>query len=159
MEEINGVIRDQSLYYRAGYKYVVTRPYNIKLDIRPHAPFVLSFETVDIFGAPVKIPLAAMDADGLTTIYRKYCWNGASGPTIDTLNSMIGSLVHDFLYQCIRLGHIDISYKEYADYVLKAICVGDGMFVWRAGYWEWAVNTFGIGSCRPSAEPQEQVAP
>lgn len=44
--------------------------YNIKLDIRPHAPFVLSFETVDIFGAPVKIPLAAMDADGLTTIYR-----------------------------------------------------------------------------------------
>ncbi|MDD5538345.1 MAG: hypothetical protein PHF12_05210 [Candidatus Omnitrophica bacterium] len=93
------------------------------------------------------------------TIHSGYAWDGASGPTWDSKNSMIGSLVHDALYQLIRLGLIDAKYKEYADQLLHDLCTEDGMFSWRADFWKWAVLTFGAGSCRPSAEPKEEVAP
>jgi hypothetical protein len=33
------------------------------------------------------------------------------------------------------------------------------MWELRADYWEWAVKEFGAGSCKPSAEHQELVAP
>jgi hypothetical protein len=100
-----------------------------------------------------------MDANGDTYILAGYAWNGASGPTWDTKNSQRGSLVHDVLYQLIRLELIDPKYKEYADNMLHALCVEDGMFKWRADYWRWAVMRFGAGSCRPSGEPTEKVAP
>jgi len=137
--------RDHCLYFSEGYKYWVRRDFHIKLDIVPFEYVNLQFLT--------------MDLDGDTVIRQGYAWNGASGPTWDTLNSMIGSLVHDALYQLIRLGMIDKSYKKYADKVLHDLCTEDGMYSWRADYWRWAVLNFGEGSCRPSAEPKELVAP
>jgi len=137
--------RDKCLYFKRGYKYQTSREYRIKLDIVPYAPIHTKF--------------VKMDMDGQTWIFTGYSWDGASGPTWDTLNSMTGSLVHDVLYQLIRLGLIDAKYKEYADRVLHDICTEDGMFSWRADYWKWAVLKFGAGSCRPSAEPKEEVAP
>lgn len=137
--------RDRTLYFREGYKYQVSRIYRIKLAIRPIAE--------------VRLPLVEMDLDGELRILPGYAWNGASGPTWDTLNSMAGSLVHDVIYQLIRLGHIAPECKEYGDAVLRDICVEDGMMKLRANYWRWAVVTFGAGSCRPSAEPPEMAAP
>ena len=137
--------RDKSLYFRRGYKYQVTRAYRIRLAIVP-------FE-------PVDLPFVKMSITGLTEILPGYAWNGASGPTIDTLNSMIGSLIHDVIYQLIRLGLIDPRFKEYGDGLLHDICVEDGMYHWRANLWRWAVLEFGAGSTRPSAEPKEEVAP
>jgi hypothetical protein len=100
-----------------------------------------------------------MDTAGDTIIKTGYAWNGASGPTVDTRNTMTGSLVHDLLYQLIRLGLIDSKYKEYADRMLKEICIDDGMNSIRAACWLWAVKTFGGASCKPDAEPKEEVAP
>jgi hypothetical protein len=151
--------RDRSLYFKEGYKYWVSRPYRINIGIHPAEDICLSFKTVDIKGNTVEIPLVTLDTKGNLTIYPSYVWDGASGPTWDTLNSMIGSLIHDVLYQLIRLGFIADSYKEYADQLLYDLCVEDGMWSFRAGYWQWAVNTFGAGSCKPSAEHQELVAP
>ena len=136
---------DRMLYFRRGYKYVVKRDFHIKLDIIPFAP--------------IDIDHMQMDMEGNTVIRAGYPWNGASGPTFDTLNSMRGSLVHDFCYELIRLGLIDPKYKEYADKLLHDLCTEDGMFSWRADYWRWAVLNFGSGSCLPSAEPKEEVAP
>ena len=137
--------RDKCLYFKRGYKYQVTREYHIKLDIIPFAPVDHRF--------------VWMDMTGRTTIFTGYVWDGASGPTFDTLNSMIGSLIHDVIYQLIRLGLIDPKYKEYGDGLLHDICVEDGMYDWRANYWRWAVLEFGVGSTKPSAEPKEEVAP
>lgn len=137
--------RDRALYYRKGYKYQVARPYRIKLAIVPYAP--------------VRLRFVEMDMDGELRILAGYAWNGASGPTWDTLNSMTGSLVHDVIYQLIRLGLIAPGYKDYGDQVLHDICTEDGMWKLRADYWRWAVLTFGMGSCLPSAEPPEMVAP
>ena len=121
------------------------RPYHIKLDVVPYKPINLAFVTMDMEGN-----LAALLG---------YAWNGASGPTWDTLNSMIGSLIHDIGYQLIRLGLIDPKYKEYFDQILHDLCTEDGMYSWRADYWRWAVLKFGAGSTRPSAEPKEERAP
>ena len=137
--------RDKRLYFKRGYKYVTSRDYHIQLDIIP-------FELI-------KLPYITMDMMGKTLIRAGYPWNGASGPTWDTLNSMIGSLVHDVIYQLIRLGLIDKKYKKYGDDVLHDLCTDDGMFAKRADYWRWAVLKFGAGSTRPSAEPKEEIAP
>jgi len=50
------------------------------------------------------------------TIREGYCWNGASGPVIDTKSTMRGSLVHDALYQLMRMGLIGQEYKLLADH-------------------------------------------
>jgi hypothetical protein len=139
------MIRDKCLYFCRGYKYQVKRPFNIKLDITP--------------AHVIDLPFVKMDLAGNTQILPGYAWDGASGPTWDSRDSMIGSLVHDVCYQMIRLGLIDASYKEYADKVLHDLCTEDGMWSWRADYWRWAVLKFGDSSCRPSAEPEEEVAP
>ena len=136
---------DRSIHYRSGYKYQVAKEFHIKLGIIPFAPILR--------------PFVKMDAEGDTWVLSGYAWNGASGPTYDTKNSMRGSLIHDIGYQLIRLELIDPEYKEYFDRLLRDLCVEDGMFKWRADYWRWAVLRFGAGSCRPSAEPPEKVAP
>lgn len=136
--------RDKCLYFKRGYKYQTSREYRIKTAIT---------------GYSIKLLFLSLHPDGLLTIFTGYAWNGASGPTFDTLNSMIGSLIHDVGYQLIRLGLIDPKYKEYLDQVLHDICTEDGMYSWRADYWRWAVLNFGVGSTKPSAEPKEEVAP
>lgn len=137
--------RDKCLYFKRGYKYQVTRAYHIRTGIIPFSPIDLLFVALDLLGN--------------LTIRPGYAWNGASGPTWDTLNSMIGSLIHDVIYQLIRLGLIDPKYKEAGDKLLHDLCTEDGMYPWRADYWKWAVLEFGAGSTRPSAEPKEEVAP
>jgi hypothetical protein len=139
------VTRDRALYYRRGYKYQTTQDYHIRI--------------AGIVDKPVMTQFVTLDTVGHLIIRAGYAWDGASGPTWDSRNSMIGSLVHDVLYQLIRLGLINPRYKEYADQLLCDICVEDGMFSIRASFWRWAVLNFGAGSCRPSAEPNEEVAP
>ena len=53
--------------------------------------------------------------DGVLIIQPKYAWDGASGPTLDTKNTMTPSLVHDAFYQLIREEVLPRKYKENAD--------------------------------------------
>lgn len=138
-------VRSRRLYFKRGYKYQTTRTYYIELHVTPFAP--------------IELPFVRMNMQGRTFIWAGYAWNGASGPTIDTLDSMITSLVHDLGYQLIRLGLIDPSYKTYFDKLLVVIGIEDGMLVLRVEGWKVAVELFGGSSCRPSAEPKEEVAP
>jgi len=151
--------RDKTLYFKDGYKYWVNRPYHIQIAIHPDKPLCISFKTVDINGNCAEIPMVTLDVKGNLIVYPSYVWDGASGPTWDSLNSMIGSLVHDVLYQMIREGLIEELYKSYADQLLHNICTEDGMWNFRADYWQWAVGCFGEDACKPSAEHLELVAP
>lgn len=84
-----------------------------------------------------------------STIYVKkgYCWDGPSGPTIDTENFMRGSLVHDALYQLFRENpHIAKEHRDAADRLLQTICIEDGMSKFRAAWVYWGVHTFGAKS-------------
>lgn len=155
----NKIDRDQCLWYKRGVKYYTTRFYHAHLDIHPKETVYISYTAYDMNDREVRLPLVKLTPDGELDIYPRYAWDGASGPTWDSLSSMIGSLLHDVIYQLIRLGLIDPSYKEYGDEVLRKCCVEDGMYEWRADYWKFAVLKFGKGSTKPSAEPQEMVAP
>jgi hypothetical protein len=137
--------RDFRLYFKKGYKYQVSKTYHIKLNVLP-------YDTIDL-------PFVKMGRDGNTFILAGYAWDGASGPTIDTLDSMIGSLVHDVGYQLIRLGLVSPEYKSYFDDLLYVLCHEDGMRGFRARYWKWAVVQFVKSSTKPSSEPDEIVAP
>jgi len=72
-----------------------------------------------------------------------YAWDGASGPTIDSPSTMRASLVHDALYQLIRLGALPRSAKGAADQLLHDLLIEDGMSRVRAWYWLRAVSWFG----------------
>ena len=94
-----------------------------------------------------------LDIDGTLVAKKGYSWDGASGPTIDTKNSMRASLWHDALYQLIRLGVLRMDiHKPLADVLLKELCLLDGMANWRANLWYWAVRKFGEFSCSPGEE-------
>lgn len=130
--------------YRRGYKYQLVGRYDISLPILGHA------------GGTAYVHI---DGTGLLRIAEGYAWDGASGPTWDCRASMRGSLVHDALYQLIRIGVLDQAHKAIADEWLEKLCIEDGMLRARASLWRWAVTRFGRGATRPSAEPRIIVAP
>jgi len=114
--------------YRTGYKYSLWDTYRIRVRIR---------------GYTVRHRLFELDADGLLTIFEDYPWDGASGPTIDTQSSIRGSLVHDALYEMIRLELLPQSARALADEEMRDICKADGMWPWRANLWFDMVRRLG----------------
>lgn len=110
-----------------GYKYRLDVPYNLQTDIK----ILIASEYVVLFES------------GMLNIRRGYCWDGASGPTIDTEDSMRASLIHDALYQLIRDYGLPRKYKGYADRLFYKLCLADGMPKWRAWLWYQAVRLFG----------------
>ena len=78
----------------------------------------------------------------MIAVQKGYCWDGASC-AIDTHDFMVGSLVHDALYQLIRIGELNKKYRKNADIVLKHLCLEAGMPMWRANYVYWGVRLFG----------------
>ena len=72
-----------------------------------------------------------------------YSWDGASGPTIDSDNSIRAGLVHDVLYQAIREGRLPESYRKRADKIFRRILKEDGMTWVRRWAWYLAVRAFG----------------
>jgi hypothetical protein len=124
------------------YKYQLLKDYSYKLTIGKE--FKTTFKTPFIelvFFTPI---------DKYLIIKKGYAWDGASGGCIDTKTVMRGSLVHDALYQCIRLGLLERKkYKPIADNVFYNICLEDGMNKFRAGYVYQAVRIFGYFSTLP----------
>jgi len=90
--------------------------------------------------------------EGVLTIREGYCWDGASGPTIDTKSTMRGSLVHDALYQLMRMGLIGQEYKPIADQTFRKLIRADGMCAFRGWYYYNGVRFFG----RKSAAVQQR---
>lgn len=97
--------------------------------------------------------------EGKLYIRKGYAWDGPSGPTIDTLTFMRGSLVHDALYQLIRVGLLNESMREEADRILQRVCLEDGMSRIRAWYVYHAVKWFGGPCAEKYAEPKIEEAP
>ncbi len=126
------------------YKYKLVDDYVIQIDIRPIQDIEFKF--------------VSLSGEGILTIRKHYAWDGPSGPTIDTRNFMRGSLVHDALYQLMRLGALDHEvYRKRADEILKETCLEDGMCSFRAWYVYQAVHIFAGGAAHPQEEPEVEV--
>ena len=71
------------------YKYQLVDPYTLNVGLSGYSVTDQQF--------------IQLTSSGLLTIQPGYAWDGPSGPTWDTPDFMRGSLVHDALYQLIRL--------------------------------------------------------
>ena len=126
------------------YKYqLVDRDYEISIEIEER---------------DIDTDYIALGPDGRLIIKEHYAWDGPSGPSIDTRNFMRGSLVHDALYQLMRLEKLDYKTdRKYADQLLKNICREDGMSAFRAWYVHRLVRAFGEGAAKPTGKHQDKV--
>ncbi len=119
------------------YKYQLMLDYRIQTDAAPVDGVDTSF--------------LSLTPTGKLTIKKGYAWDGPSGPTIDTPAFMRASLVHDALYQLMRLDYLDYrADRKYADDLLKRMCREDGMAGFRAWYVHKALRWFGEKNARPT---------
>lgn len=127
--------------YKAGYKYVLAEDYHTQIAIYPRVLIETDYVT--------------LTRDGRLTIRAGYCWDGPSGPSIDTRTFLRGSLVHDVLYQLMRHQFLlPEEWRKTADQILQRICINDGMWLIRA-WWVYFGVRFGggPGSSRRGKKP------
>jgi hypothetical protein len=141
---------------------------NWKYQVTSRCRFETPIEGFDIPGQ-----LVSLNPKGLLTIEMGYCWDGASGPTIDTQDSQAASLAHDALYQLMRLELLPQYVKPLADQVLHDVFTqdavrmnkGQGVMGWirrklarpRADVWKLGVELFASGCCKPGTEKPEKI--
>lgn len=133
------------IYYKAGYKYQLHRTYHQQISIRLEENIATRY--------------ISLSADGELEIKYGYAWDGPSGTTWDTPNSMRASLVHDALYQLLRMGKLPHTYKDYIDVLFERVLREDGMSSLRARIWYRGVDQFGEDSTLPDNQKEVFVAP
>lgn len=103
------------------------------------------FQTGILLAAPVVSQAAGikLHADGWIEIMAGYVYDGSSGPTIQTADSMRGALGHDAGYDLLKLGLLAMEHREALDKLLLRLCLEDGMLEGRAEVWYAAVRQFG----------------
>lgn len=98
---------------------------------------------------PFKIPdfehEYASSKDSILSVKKGYAWDGASGPIINTRDTLVASLVHDVLYQAMRLNLIKSSKenRKIADKNFFEILKMNGVNSIRRKVWYFAVRLFG----------------
>jgi hypothetical protein len=127
------------IFFKKGYKYQLNHDYSASIPFKP--------------ASDINSDYIILSNEGGLTIKKGYAWDGPSGPTIDTLNFMRGSLVHDALYQLMREGSLDKGkYRKPADRLLQNMCREDGMSSIRA-WWVYQGLRFGGD---PAADPSNK---
>ncbi len=125
--------------YRSDYKYQLAEGYEVKTLIRPKA--AISTDYIDL------------DIAGNLLIKKSYAWDGPSGPVKDTSENMRASLVHDALYQLMRIKELNTrTYRKTADIQFMVICKEDGVSSRTANLWYRGLRRFG----KPAASPQNK---
>ena len=124
--------------YKSGYKYQLCEPYSVSVSIKPSKDIVTDY--------------VQLTKEGVLTTVKGYAWDGPSGPAADTNEFMRASLVHDALYQLVRLGFLSIDCRELADLELLRICREDGMSKWYSYLAYSVIRACGGAYCNPSAE-------
>jgi hypothetical protein len=138
--------------YRSGYKYQLAETYEHQLS-SAFLPFLRELSI------PITTEFLRLDCTGKLVILIAYAWDGPSGPTFDTPDSMRGSLAHDALYQLIRLGLLPRECRHLADLEFHHILLEDGMDEARAWIWYEGVKNFAAGASLPQAERPILAAP
>jgi hypothetical protein len=101
-----------------------------------------------------------LDQDGTLTVRKGYAWDGASGPTFDTANSLRPSLVHDVFCQIMRDGRLDYpTWRHTVNRHFREQCIANGMSALRAGLWYFAVEFAGAGDPSQGADRRPLQAP
>ena len=113
--------------------------YKYKFKVEENFSIELPFKIPDFVH-----PYASLK-DGILSVKRGYAWDGASGPIINTRDTLVASLVHDVLYQAMRLNLIKSSTenRQIADKNFFEILKMNGVNSIRRKVWYFAVRLFG----------------
>ena len=141
-------MKGDPIYYRKGYKYQLSR--DATTDLKLFVPFPALF-------GDIITEYIVLTSEGVLWNKRGYAWDGCSGPTWDDKTNMRGGMVHDSFYQLIRLGLLPPAWKEYADDLLRAICLAKGMSSIRGWYYHEGVKDFGGKAAQPGYEPYPEL--
>jgi len=133
-----------SIKYKSGYKYQLVSDFSVETDITWY---------------DISTDYITLNNKGVLTILKGYAWDGPSGPTYDSRNSLRASLVHDSLYQCMRFGLLPSKMRAYADKELNRILKEDGMWSIRRWYWMRGVRWFAWGAAREGNIKPTYIAP
>jgi len=135
---------EKQIKYKEGFKYQLAEDYKTK---------------VNLIGYTINIKFIKLTPIGILLIRSGYAWDGPSGPTIDTKDSMRGSLEHDVLYQLMRMELLPQSEREFADNRLEQTCREDGMGSFRANLWRFGVDRFAADAADPENLKEIITAP
>ena len=120
--------------YRDGYKYQLVEDLVLQTAISPERDITTYF--IDL------------TTSGLLTVRRGYAWDGPSGPTYDSLNSMTPSCYHDAMYQLMRLGLLPRVCRSKVDYEFEEMLKARKMWWPRRKLWVRAVRRFAAAAAR-----------
>jgi len=126
-------------------KYSLVEDYEFYTRIRPPQDIHTFF--IDLF------------KDGRCVVRRGYAWDGPSGPTVDTPDSMRASLEHDVKYELLRKGLIETKWRDIADKEFHETCLFDGMNQIRAEAWYLGVHEFAEYAANPKNKKKILTAP
>ncbi len=133
------------IYYQEGFKYQLRRKVKVKTKIKGYRVSGRFFYY--------------LYPDGTLIIQRGYAWDGPSGPTIDTPDSLPASLVHDVFYEMMRKGLLPRKLRKEVDYDFYKRLIKDGMHWARATVWQTAVRLGAKGASLPKNLKKVLVAP
>jgi len=142
--ELTRKLEYKKIKYKSGFKYQLTQDCYLSVPIKEYEFQTKHFE---------------LSKEGVLFVKGGYAWDGPSGPTVDIKSFMRGSMVHDVIYQMLRMELIPSKYKKIADQLLYSMCVEDGMWKWTAWIIKKAVTRFGFMSTHPDKLKREYTAP
>ena len=124
-------------YRRVNWKYVLEKDAHLMLPVKLPGKAARSYVG----------PYLLFDAP-LLLIKAGYAWDGASGAW-DTKATMYPALVHDALYQLIRLGIIPSGARKEADKLFRRLLKAEGMKFLQRWCFYRAVRWLGASAARP----------
>jgi len=107
-----------------------------------------SFQTEIYPTENITTKFVELNTDGLLTLKEGFFWDGASGPTIDSMSSRRAAAIHDGLYRLAQKKLIsgDANRKK-TDRIFYEYLIEDGMWKLRAKIWwrmvrRWASKSY-----------------
>lgn len=128
---------DTHIKYRSGYNYQLAQDYSHQTNLKP--------------AEAIKTDFIDLDRQGLLLVRSGYAWDGTSGPVIDTDANLRASLVHDALYQLMRMRKLTAKqHKDKSDKLFKKMCRKDGVASALAHIYYQTLKKLG----KPSTDPK-----
>lgn len=140
------------------YKFIVTQPYLFPLNGAP-VPLNQQAKLIKRYRKEDDEFLAAVLSKTGLWVYEGYRWDGPSGPTIPTEDSIQGSLFHDVIYDMMRERVLPMTklrprflIRYWADRIFRKILEEDGMLGVRIKVWYKIVRKWAAYAAIPYDE-------
>lgn len=138
-------IAPKKIYYTAGWKYILEKEWHCPTEICP--PRAIRFKNI------------RLSTKGLLILTPGFPWDGPSGPTIDTPNSIAASASHDALYRLMRQGLLSRQLRILADRIFYRILIEKKMSDFRATAWYIGVRKLAKYATLAKNKKRVRIAP